>query len=283
MGKTVTASKFSEWKGLDRIGPIVHSMPSIFREISKDDFDIDGEIEIIVSKTSGEGLETTGGIIKVQSKSGASYIKQDSEQSFSTPVERADLEAGVGANLPVIFIVYHPEDDALYWKDIKFYVKSTPQMYQPPLRILFDKSKDLFDETCYPTLCALAAISPPAISSLEKERLYSNLLLVKNSPRLLTQASTAYVHMREAREQLRGFVPPFCISGGQLYTLSDLRNPQCPLRLFCDTTTIRDLPTASWIEEEQGLHDYIFLIHTLVSAHLHSNALHDQHDFHRHY
>ena len=104
MGKTVTASKFSEWKGLDRIGPIVHSMPSIFREISKDDFGIDGEIEIIVSKASGEGFETTGGIIKVQSKSEASYIKQDSEQSFSTPVERNDLEArrshvGIGPEL----------------------------------------------------------------------------------------------------------------------------------------------------------------------------------------
>jgi len=283
MGKTVMVSKFSEWKGLDRIGPIVHSMPSIFREISKDDFGIDGEIEIVVPKTKGKGFETTGGIIKVQSKSGASYIKQDSEQSFSTPIERNDLEAWVGANVPVILIVYHPGDDALYWKDIKFYVKSTPQVFQPPLRIIFDKSKDLFDETCYPTLCALAAISPPPISSLQKERLYSNLLLVKNSPRLLTQASTAYGHMREVREQLRGFVPPFCITGGQLYTLSDLRNPQCPLRLFCDTTTIRDLPTTRWIEEEQGANDYIFLLNQLLSAHLRRNGLHFQHDLHRHY
>ncbi len=134
MGKTVTSSKFSEWKGLDRIGPIVHSMPSIFREISKDDFGIDGEIEIIVPKASGGGFETTGGVIKVQSKSGTSYIKQDSEQSFSTPVERNDLEAWVGANVPVIFIVYHPEDDALYWKDIKFYVKTTPQVFHTYLR-----------------------------------------------------------------------------------------------------------------------------------------------------
>ena len=113
MGKTVPASKFSEWKGLDRIGPIVHRMPSIFREISKDDVGIDGEIEIVVPKASGEGFETTGGIIKVQSKSGASYIRQDTEQAFSTPVERSDLEAWVGANVPVIFIVYHPEDDVV--------------------------------------------------------------------------------------------------------------------------------------------------------------------------
>ena len=283
MGKTVTASKFSEWKGLDRISPIVHSMPSIFREISKDDFGIDGEIEIVVAKASGEGFETTGGIIKVQSKSGASYIRQDTEQSFSTPVERNDLEAWVGANVPVIFIVYHPDDDALYWKDIKHYVKTTPLMFQPPLRIFFDKSKDRFDEACYPALCALALISPPPISSLQKERLYSNLLLVKSAPRLVTQANTAYGHMREVREQLKGFVPPFCITDGQLLTLSDLRNPQCPLRLFCDITTIRDLPTARWIEEEQGANNYIFLLNQLLSAHLRRNGLHYQHDFHRHY
>jgi len=283
MGKTVTTSKFSEWKGLDRIGPMVHRMPSIFREISKDDFGIDGEIEIMVSKANGEGFETTGGIIKVQSKSGASYIRQDSEQSFSTPVERSDLEALVGANVPVIFIVYHPADYVLYWKDIKYYVKTTPLVFQSPLCITFEKSQDRFDETCYPALCALAAISPPPISTLQKERLYSNLLLVKSAPRLVTQASTAYGHMREVREQLMGFVPPFCITAGQLSTLSDLRNPQCPLRLFCDLTTIRDVPTTRWIEEEQGANDYIFLLNQLLSAHLRRNGLHYQRDFHRYY
>ena len=52
MGKTVPASKFSKLKGLDRLGPTVHRMPSIFREISKDDVGIDGEIEIVVSKAN---------------------------------------------------------------------------------------------------------------------------------------------------------------------------------------------------------------------------------------
>ena len=39
-----------------QIGPIVHSMPSIFREISKDDFGIDGEIEIVVPRRQGRGF-----------------------------------------------------------------------------------------------------------------------------------------------------------------------------------------------------------------------------------
>ena len=67
MGKTVASSKFSEWKGIDRITEAVHDMHCIFREISKDDFGIDGEIEVVVPKEDEEGYKTTGGIIKESS------------------------------------------------------------------------------------------------------------------------------------------------------------------------------------------------------------------------
>jgi hypothetical protein len=72
MSKTVPATKFTEWKGLDRITLIVHEMGCIFRELSKDDFGLDGEIEVVTPKAGGQGFETTGGIVKVQAKSGKS-------------------------------------------------------------------------------------------------------------------------------------------------------------------------------------------------------------------
>jgi hypothetical protein len=86
MAKTVAASKFMELKGLDRISMVVHEMHCLFREITKDDFGIDGEIEVVVPKADGKGFETTGGIIKVQSKSGASYVKGNTSTEFFTPV-----------------------------------------------------------------------------------------------------------------------------------------------------------------------------------------------------
>ena len=147
MGKTVASSKFSEWKGIDRINEAVHKMHCIFREISKDDFGIDGEIEVVVRKEDEEeAYETTGGIIKLQSKSGNSYIKHDSDTGFYVYVKQQDLELWNGSNYPVIFVVYHPHDDKLYWKDVKAYIKTTPQVFHSPLRIAFDKTKDLFDE-----------------------------------------------------------------------------------------------------------------------------------------
>ena len=80
-------------------------MKCIFREITKDDFGIDGEIEIVVPKPDGKGFETTGGIINVQAKSGMSYVKGDSNDGFFSQVRKEDLELWYNANYPTIYIV----------------------------------------------------------------------------------------------------------------------------------------------------------------------------------
>ncbi len=92
MSKTVPTSKFTEWKGLDRITEVVHRMNCFFRETSKDDFGLDGEIEVVTPKSDGKGFETTGSIVKVQAKAGQRYVVADDGTTFSTAVEKADLE-----------------------------------------------------------------------------------------------------------------------------------------------------------------------------------------------
>src|SRR5215475_3399730 len=73
-GKIVSATKVAEWRGLDRINAVVHGMKCIWREQEKDDIGVDGEIELCRSRDDGEGLVGTGKIVKVQSKSGSSYV-----------------------------------------------------------------------------------------------------------------------------------------------------------------------------------------------------------------
>ena len=285
MGKTVASSKFSEWKGIDRITAAVHEMHCIFREISKDDFGIDGEIEVVVRKDDREkeeAYETTGGIIKLQSKSGYSYIKHDSDTGFHVYVKKQDLELWNGSNYPVIFLVYHPNDDKLYWKDVKAYIKTTPQVFHPPLRVAFDKTKDRFDENCYEAMCDLAQTSPPPVSFRQQERLFSNLLLVKNAPGTITQANTIYQLNKEIWEQAL-WTPPFVIRAGILYTLDDLRNPDCVLRPFCDISTIRDVLAQRWIADEQCRRDYIWLLNQLLSSHLRRCGLRYNRDYRRYY
>ncbi len=283
MGKTVTISKFSEWRGLDRISSMVHAMRCIYREIAKDDFGVDAEIEVVVPKASGEGYETAGGIVKVQAKSGKSYVLHDSPSNFSTPVERNDLLIWNSNTFPIIFIVYHPGDDTLYWKDIKAYLKTTPQVFQTPVHIVFDKTADRFDEQSYDALCALALVSPPRISHQQRERLFSNLLLVKRSPRVITHASTTFQSEREVREQIQRYVPPFCLIEGRLYTLVDLRDPQCVFRPLCEIGSIRDMQAAQWRDDELRARDYMYLLNQLLRSHLHRCGLRYNRVFHRYY
>ena len=160
MGKTVLPSKFQEWKGLDRISLTVHEMGCIFREITKDDYGLDGEIEIVVPKANGKGYETTGGILKVQAKSGHKYVVSDSQEDFSCPIEKVDLEGWYNSNVPVLLIVYHPDDDQLYWKDIRSYVRSTTNVFQSPLRIRFNKTTDRFDTGCLSGVSEAAGVTP---------------------------------------------------------------------------------------------------------------------------
>lgn len=283
MAKTVSQSKLQEWKGLDRINSIVHEMKCIFRETSKDDFGIDGEIEVVVPKPNGEGLETNGGIIKVQSKSGKSYIKQNSETSFSTSVKKKDLQLWYDSTYPVIFIVYHPQDDKLYWREVKSYVRSTPEAFKPPYKITFNKATDEFAPKCYEQICQLANVSPPRISTQERERLYSNLLYIKSWPRLITSAPTECKDYEQIRNKINGFIPPFCFFEDRLYTLSDLRNGQCILRNFCDTENIISFSAEEWFKNEVHQNNYVFLLNQLLGIHLHRCGLKYNRDFRRNY
>ncbi|MGC9323050.1 MAG: DUF4365 domain-containing protein, partial [Kosmotogaceae bacterium] len=179
MPKTVLKSKFQEWRGLDRISLVVHEMHCIFREITKDDFGIDGEIEVVEEKPDGTGYQTTGGVIKVQAKSGMSYVTQDTPERFVSPVKKDDLETWYRANYPTAYIVYHPDDDRLYWKEVKSYVQSTPEVWSPPYQVVFDKARDEFSVDCLQSVRELAPASQSTrVSYTQRERLISNLLQV---------------------------------------------------------------------------------------------------------
>lgn len=283
MAKTVPPSKFQEWKGLDRITLVVHEMKCIFREISKDDFGIDGEIEIVAEKPGGEGYEITGGIVKVQSKSGAKYVVGDSDSQFSTPVEKRDVEDWNKSNYPVLLIVYHPKDDKLYWKEIKSYVQSTPNVWKAPHRVVFNKSTDEFNAACYGRLCDVAKVSPPRVSVKEQERLYSNLLRVRRLPQLLTYAPTDYKDYEHVRAEIEGFAPPFCVVENKLYTFDDLRERRCKLREFCDAEDINDEFAEKWARDDQRRGDFVFMLNKLMSSHLYRCGLKYNRDFKRDY
>lgn len=266
MSKTVPTSKFTEWKGLDRITEIVHRMNCFFRETSKDDFGLDGEIEVVTPKSDGKGFETTGGIVKVQAKAGQRYVVADDGTTFSTPVEKADLEYWHRCTFPVLFIVYHPSDDKLYFKEVKSYIRDTPAVFNPPYRIRFNKSQDEFTDTQKGKVSDFARVSPPRIAFGQRERLFSNLLPVQRMPERLWYATTEQADWKAVRQQIEGLAPPFCVRDGRLYSLADLRIKQCVLRQWCGKR-IKSIPAAEWSEDSSRIGDFLFLLNQLLGVH----------------
>src|SRR5208283_1032196 len=211
MGKTVKPSKRTEWKGLDRISVIVHEMGNIWREMTKDDYGLDGEIEVVTPKADGKGFETTGGIVKVQAKAGDSYVRFDAKDSFISPVDQDDLRYWHACNFPVLYIVYHPRDDKLYFKEVKEYIRGTPDVFRKPHHIRFDKARDEFHASSQAEVCRHARVSPPRIAFGQKEKLYSNLMPVKRLPATIYRAATRRKSRDSIRDDIEGSVPPFCV------------------------------------------------------------------------
>lgn len=282
MPKFLPPSKIQEWKGLDRIGLTVHEMNCIYREISKDDVGIDGEIEMVVPGPGGKGYQTTGGILKFQSKSGMSYVKQDTETSFSSPVSKTDLELWYNANFPTVYIVYHPEDDMLYWKEVRSYVKHTRNVWQSPFKIQFNKAKDRFTVDAYDQLIALASVSPPRVIYTLKEQLFSNLLKVRRLPWVWSAPSRIRSYHR-IREAIYPLVLPFDLRGDRLYTFVDLNDKASPLAPFCDTAHAKIEKRERWWSDDNLVRLYASLLNQLMQTHIASVGLSYNEEYERIY
>lgn len=286
MAKTVSASKFSEWDGVDRLQTAIHGMKCIFRENGKDDFGIDGEIEVVVPKDSGEGFETHHGYIKAQVKSGKKYVVQNTATSFATTIEKHHLETWHTSNVPVVLIVYHPEDDKLYWKEIKPYLKATLDVFREPCRVQFNKATDELTPECRERFAAIVGNSPPRVASDQKERLYSNLLLVKRFPSTVFLAPAIIVDEKRVREELRilgkGAIPPFGIKDGTLFTFSDPRHPLSILKRYCDHASTEEQRTHQWCKGTNH-RDFVYLLNQLFGTHLRRCGLIYSRDFKRNY
>ena len=148
---------------------------------------------------------------------------------------------------------------------------------------MFQKPGDLFSANSKEVVCQHADVSPPRISFNEQERLFSNLLPVKQLPQKLTFAKTRRTSFQRVKDEIDGYTPPFTIHGKFLYTLSDLRHEENVLRDFCDTGTIDDKAVAEWLDDEDMCRELVFLMNQLFGSHRHRCGLSYNPDFGRTY
>lgn len=270
-GKVVPKSKVSEWKGLDRISVMVHEMRCIWREQEKDDIGIDGEIELCRPREDGDGMYGTGKIIKVQSKSGSSYVVKDTDYSFSSPVEEKDLRYWNELNVPAIYIVYHPDDDRLYWKHVQSYLESKPSAFTPPLRIEFDKNADKFDETAFGALASLCEIAPERVLKGSGETLYSNILPIVSLPDCMYVTVVLPEKRPNFHDRISGglWIPPYQFSKGFVTTLTDPTESESALTDVIDPGSVETFSLEDWLSQDEDNSDRLCaLLNSVLHRHL---------------
>lgn len=284
MPKTVLESKFTELEGLDRISQVVHEMKCLFREITKSDYGIDGEIEICTLKENGKGYQATRGIIKVQAKSGKSYITQDTPDSFAAKSSRDDFEYWHTSNFPTAFIIFHPQDKKLYWKEMTTYLNSTPNVWKSPYKITFNKAEDEFTSDCLSRIQSIAQIGSSRISNKEREKLFSNLLKIPKMPDKVWSAFCNVKHHKDILQEVRGFIPPFKIVAKELHTLADLNVSDCVFRPYCEVQNIvSSEATQVFVSDPDKRRVYVYLINQLLYKHLRRSGLAYNKEFNRYY
>ena len=109
------------------------------REQPISDHGIDFQVEIV------EDEKATGMLYAIQIKSGKSYFKESNETTIVFRGEKKHLSYWIDYSLPVILVLYDPEDNNLYWNFVtKENTKETKKAWKieiPKTNVLSKESK----------------------------------------------------------------------------------------------------------------------------------------------
>ncbi|WP_201982540.1 DUF4365 domain-containing protein [Hymenobacter rubidus] len=197
----------------------------IFRETTKSDFGIDGEVELVVKNAEGQ-LQPTGELIKVQLKStnsAHSYMGRETDDSFEFHARQDDMEYWLAHENKVLLVVYDARTDVLYCKQITSIDAGTARKKYP---ILFDKVANRLEIDQNDFLTRFSASVRTRVNFDASEMLTSNLFKLQPAPKSLYSHRANYTSKKEVYDLLKqDEVPPFHVENGIVYTFQDIDLP----------------------------------------------------------
>lgn len=232
----------TEQLGLIFVQKFAHQIGAIWRPTPNDDYGIDGELELTDSGV------VTGTIIKVQVKSGVSYLRNKSQAGFSFYIDPTDAVYWAGVNFPVILVVYNPVDDKGYWLDMKRYLAEHAGE-GTTTAVRFSYAKNALTQK---SLLGLSEIAIPDegertefLVNKIRETLHSNMLPVLALPHAVYEAEFSLKRLADAAEGSATFAKE---SGGYYRGFRDPMEESFPLRGYIDPTTIKEIKYPNYLK-----------------------------------
>ncbi len=225
MAKIVSSQHITGEKGVVKFSSfcVNHSPYLIFREESKNDFGIDGEVEL-TSVNEDNKIEATGQILKIQLKStvkGGSYIVDENDDSFKFVAQKNDIDYWNKHVLPVILVVYIEREDKLYAKT----VDKTLGTNKNSLKISFDKKLNLLTERQTNLSEAINQSFVNRVQFGTREKIFSNIFSIE-FPKFIYKYDCKFksnIDIYNIINEEGIDFPKFTIKSNFLYTFTDLK------------------------------------------------------------
>lgn len=266
--------------GVAYVARVADEMDCVWRPTPNDDVGLDGEIEL------GKGGAATGHLIKVQVKSGKSYIVRPRAATFEFLAEEDDLQYWETANVPVILVVYDPERKEGYWKPIRDYVAEHPEVKTKPHSIVFSRKRDKFQAATFLQLCGLAYPDEAELTVFLKnkisEPIFANLLPVCEYPEKVFSFQLAEKRLEEIDLPDNYFTEAIAAHGHGYLSFQDPVGPGSPVRSAVISQSVEFEPTLAYIRNPQTRSKIVGLWNGALNRYLRTLGL-QQKDRHRFY
>jgi hypothetical protein len=259
-------------QGIMFVQRTVDDMDCVWRPTPNDDVGIDGEIEL------GQLGAATGRLIKVQVKTGTSYIANPKGQRFDFLAKPDDLEYWKNANIPVILVVFDPEAEEGYWKPVQKYVAENPEVTAKPHRIVFSRIRDRFVTASFLQLAGLVFPDDEVqltdfLKGRITEFLYSNLLPVIEYPSTLYRFQLSDARMSEIISEMEDLPQDSVALGNGYIGFRDPRSLGSPFAGAVMSTTVETENSNAYLRNPHTRNKIVGVWNVALARHLHHLGL----------
>jgi len=260
-----------------------HTPFIIFREESKNDFGVDGEIEFTRTDENNRKV-VTGEILKIQIKSTetGSYISNETETTFDFKARNEDIEYWKNHKIGVILIIYFVKTNELYARKILEIDYATARNNKN-VSISFDKKDNLLVNGDNQFHSKYSNLFRSRIDYDTKEMLYTNILEF-SLPRYIYIYNSKINSIKDIYDlKLYTKYPPFVIYSSKIYTFIDLKHYPDFIEKVLESDKKETLSFKKILNEKETKNWGVELINKYFKDHCAEKGIWYKKDFNRYY
>jgi hypothetical protein len=258
-----------------------HNPPILWREETKNDFGIDGEIEL-VNKNENGNLEVTGEILKVQIKSTetGSYITGNTEASFEFNASVEDFKYWNNHKLSVILVIYFTKDEILYAKKIE---PIDCERSKKRMSIIFNKKANILSKGENTFLPKFSCYFKGRVNYNSKEILFTNIFRFNKLPKFIYEYRSKVSNIKDIFASGINPLPDFILRSSQFYSFIRLEQYSDFFKEFVDNAKPEIIHFKSFIRDKEKRNYSIELLNKYFRDHCYKKGVGFNKEYNRFY